>query len=110
MRSLVILSAVGLLAACTPAKNTAVGVGHGAKSAAEAAAEKTNDVTISVAVKGKLADDEIVHARDIDVDTRGGVVYLKGTQPSADAVRRAEQLAQQTDGVVGVVNQLVVAR
>jgi hyperosmotically inducible periplasmic protein len=103
-----ILSAIGVLAACTPTKNAAVGAGRATKSAAEATADKTNDVTISMAVKGKLSDDETVRARDIDVDTHGGVVYLKGTQPSEDAKHRAEQLATQTDGVIGVVNQLVV--
>ena len=111
MRNLMILGGfVVLAAACTPAKNTAVGAGHGAKSAAEATASKTNDVTISMAVKGKLADDETVHASDIDVDTHAGIVYLRGSQPSDEACRRAVQLASQTDGVVRVVNELVVSR
>lgn len=94
--------------ACTPAKNTAVGAGHLGKSAAEATSQKTEDVSISMAVKGKLADDETVRARDIDVDTHGGVVYLRGTQPSQAACQRAVQIARATDGVVDVVDQLAV--
>ena len=107
---MIVSAIVALGAACTPAKNTAIGAGHATKSAAEATAEKTNDVTISMAVKGKLMDDETVKARDIDVDTHGGVVYLRGTQPSQEAARRAVQIAQQTDGVVNVVNELVVSK
>ena len=116
MRKLLIIPALFVLAgACTPAKNTAVGVGRMTKSGAEAAAEtakdapgNTNDLTISTAVKGKLADDELVHAKNIDVDTEDGVVYLKGKQSNDAAKQRAEQLARQTDGVRAVVNEIVV--
>jgi osmotically-inducible protein OsmY len=107
---MIVSALVALGAACTPAKNTAVGAGHMTKSAAEATAEKTSDVSISMAVKGKLADDEAVRARDIDVDTHGGVVYLRGTQPSSQAAQRAVAIAQSTDGVVDVVNELVVSK
>ncbi|MBI2393081.1 MAG: BON domain-containing protein [Deltaproteobacteria bacterium] len=103
-----ILSVFAVLAACTPAKNTAVGAAHGTKEAAEKAATATNDIAITAAIEGKLADDELVHARDIDVDTAQGVVYLRGTQPSEDAKRRAEQVARDTDGVRQVVNELTV--
>lgn len=108
MRPLMILSVFAVLAACTPAKNTAVGAAHGTKEAAETTARTTNDVAISTAIKGKLADDELVYAKDIDVDTVQGVVYLRGTQPSEDAKRRAEQIAKDTDGVHHVVNELSV--
>jgi osmotically-inducible protein OsmY len=122
MRKLLIIPALFVLAgACTPAKNTAVGAGRMTKSGAEAVADttekaaektaqKTTDVSISMAVKGKLADDELVRASHIDVDTHDGIVYLQGHQDSEAASSRAEQLARQTDGVRAVVNQIVVSR
>jgi len=118
MRHIMILGALVVLAgACTPAKNTAVGAGHMTNSAAETTVEtakkvsdKTNDVTISMAVKGRLADDKLVKASHIDVDTHDGVVYLQGHQDSEAASQRAEQLARQTDGVRAVVNEIVVSR
>jgi osmotically-inducible protein OsmY len=112
-----LISVLAVAGGCTATKNTATGVGQMTKSGAEAAAEavkdspkNTNDMAISTAVKGKLADDELVHARAIDVDTDGGVVYLKGKQDSEAAKTRAEQLARQTDGVKAVVNEIVVSR
>jgi len=117
MRKLLILPALVVLAgACTATKNTGTGVGHMTKSGAESSTESakeapknTNDLAISTAVKGKLADDELVHARHIDVDTDDGVVYLKGHQSNDAAKQRAEQLARQTDGVRAVVNEIVVS-
>lgn len=118
MRHLMILSALVMLAgACRPAKNTAVGVGEGTKEGAESTVEaakeapkNVDDMAISTAVKGKLADDELTKAGHIDVDTDNGVVYLKGHQSSEQAKMRAEQIARQTDGVKQVVNQIVVSR
>lgn len=103
--------------ACRPAKNAAVGTGTAIKEGAETTVEavkkvpgKTDDVAISTAVKGKLADDELTKAGDIDVDTHDGVVYLKGHQDTELAKIRAEQIARQTDGVKQVVNEIVVTR
>lgn len=118
MRHLMILSALVMLAgACRPAKNTAVGVGEGTKEGAESTVEavkeapkNTDDMAISTAIKGKLADDELVNASHIDVDTDNGIVYLKGHQDNEQAKSRAEQVARQTDGVKGVVNQIVVSK
>jgi osmotically-inducible protein OsmY len=118
MRKMIILGAlVALAGACRPAKNAAVGVEGSAKQGAEdtvkaveKAPQKTDDVTISMAVKGKLADDDLTKASTIDVDTHDGVVYLKGKQVSEAAKARAEQLARQTDGVKQVVNEIVVTR
>jgi osmotically-inducible protein OsmY len=44
----------------------------------------------------------------VNVDTRNGVVTIKGTVPTEAAKRAAETLASETDGVVRVVNQLRV--
>jgi hypothetical protein len=66
------------------------------------------DAGITTAVKTRLAADETVKAYQVDVDTREGVVTLNGTVPTAAARERAMQLARETDGVRGVVDNLRV--
>jgi hyperosmotically inducible protein len=44
----------------------------------------------------------------IDVDSADGVVTLKGRVESAEAKKKAEQIAKQVDGVKSVKNQLRV--
>src|SRR5215510_6735433 len=66
------------------------------------------DPGITTAVKTKLAADDTVKATDINVDTRNGVVTLKGEVPSAAAKTRALELAKATDGVRDVVDAITV--
>ncbi len=66
------------------------------------------DPGISTAVKTKLAADDTVRATDINVDTKNGVVTLKGEVPSAAAKTRALELAKATDGVRDVVDAITV--
>jgi hyperosmotically inducible protein len=69
---------------------------------------KIDDVTITAKVKAKLIDDEMTKARNIDVDTIDGVVTLTGKVQSWSERSRAQQIAQGTDGVRGVKNNLEV--
>ena len=66
------------------------------------------DPGITTAVKTKLAADDTVRATDINVDTKNGVVTLKGEVPSAAAKTRAIELAKATDGVRDVVDAIAV--
>jgi osmotically-inducible protein OsmY len=66
------------------------------------------DPGITATVKARLAADDIVRAHVIDVDTAEGVVTLSGTVPTAVAEDRAIRLARETDGVVEVVDEIVV--
>jgi hyperosmotically inducible protein len=66
------------------------------------------DPGITTAVKSKLASDDTVRATDINVDTKNGVVTLKGEVPSAAAKTRAIELAKATDGVRDVVDAIAV--
>lgn len=93
---------------CTPARNAASGTGHLARAAAERVEEASTDPSITFAIKSAMIDDELVRARDIDVDTDDGVVTLTGTQPSPEARDRAEKLAWSARGVVRVINRLTV--
>lgn len=66
------------------------------------------DATITASVKAELAKDAVLKARDIDVDTSGGRVVLRGTAPTAEARERAKTLAGAVSGVVSVSNELTV--
>jgi hypothetical protein len=67
-----------------------------------------SDAAITAAVKADLLKDPDVSALKIDVDTRDGVVTLKGQAESDAARSRAETIAQQAKGVREVKNRLVV--
>ncbi|HXK60334.1 MAG TPA: BON domain-containing protein [Acidobacteriota bacterium] len=66
-----------------------------------------NAVTTSK-VKTALALSKNLSASDINVDSRDGVVTLRGQVPSQEARRLAEQIARDTEGVTNVNNQLSV--
>lgn len=67
-----------------------------------------DDATITTRVKAQLTDDEVVQARDVDVDTLDGVVTLGGRVASEEERARAEEVARSVDGVRDVQNLLEV--
>ena len=71
--------------------------------------EEIDDAGITASVKAKLADDPMVKARDIDVDTLEGVVTLSGKVQTESERMRALQIARGTSGVKSVTNNLEVA-
>ncbi len=93
---------------CTAAKNTGTAVSEGTKEAAEETAEAATDGSITAAVKMKMADDELVSASNIDVDTDEGVVTLNGTVASEAEEQKAIDLARSVDGVKNVVSNLKI--
>jgi osmotically-inducible protein OsmY len=101
-------SVVWLYAGCSAAKNAGSAVKHGAKEVGEEVVENTTDASITTAVKAKMADDETVSARNIDVDTDEGYVVLKGTVSSPAEETRAIEIARSVDGVKSVRSELVV--
>lgn len=72
------------------------------------ASDKVDDATITSKVKTALAADKDLAAIQIDVDTKNGVVTLTGPAPSADARKRATDVAKNVKGVSSVNNQLTV--
>jgi osmotically-inducible protein OsmY len=66
------------------------------------------DAGITTAVKTKLAADDTVKARNINVDTMNGTVTLTGEVRSMDEEAQALQIARGTDGVTSVVDQITV--
>lgn len=69
---------------------------------------KVDDAAITASVNASLAKDPDLSAMKINVDTKSGVVTLKGPAPTAAAKDRATSLAQAVDGVAGVNNNLEV--
>ena len=67
-----------------------------------------SDAEVSGKIKSKMALDELVRARTIDVSTASGVVTLGGTVRSIAEHDRAVLLARETAGAARVVDQLVV--
>jgi osmotically-inducible protein OsmY len=86
--------------------------GDDAKQAAERAADtvgsKTRDIAITAEINGKLAGDDRLSARHIDVDAEEGRVILRGNAPDMASRERATTLARAVKGVTSVDNQLTV--
>ena len=72
-------------------------------------AGKAEDATLTTKVKTKLTADRAKNLVSVNVDTKDGVVHLKGTVPNEQAKAEAERLAKDTEGVVSVTNDLKVA-
>ena len=72
-------------------------------------AGKAEDATITTKVKTKLTADRVKNLVAVNVDTKDGVVHLKGTVPNEQAKAEAERLAKDTDGVVSVMNDLKIS-
>jgi hyperosmotically inducible protein len=79
-----------------------------AAAAAEQEAQRVSDTALTAKVKSALAADSTVRARDIEVETRDGVVQLSGFMESEDAISAAVMRARSVDGVAEVRNDLVV--
>ena len=66
------------------------------------------NASLTAKITSKMALDDTVPARRIDVDTDGTVITLTGTVQTAAQKKRALQLARETDGVTRVVDRLRV--
>ena len=105
-------AAVGTSGQVNTEKAKEVGAEVGAKTAeaANRAGEVLSEGALTAKIKSKMALDDLVQARSIDVTTSGHVVTLNGTVRSAAERDRAIQLARETNGVTQVVDRLSVAR
>jgi osmotically-inducible protein OsmY len=66
------------------------------------------DSGITSVIQASLGADGKVKAREVDVETREGVVYLTGVVDTEEARREAGRVAWRTEGVTGVENTLTV--
>ena len=67
-----------------------------------------DDTTITTKVKAAVMAEPNLKSTEINVDTKDGVVTLAGVVGSQEAKQRANQVAQQVQGVKSVSDQLVV--
>ncbi len=79
-----------------------------AKEVGAAVADATADSRITAAIKTKLALDSDLSALSISVNTTDGVVTLSGTASSYESIKKAMQVALETDGVREVRSTLQV--
>lgn len=106
----VLIGMVGLLgSACTAARNTGRAVGEGTKEVAQQVSGEVTDASITAAVKMKMADDPVVGAFDINVDTEDGMVELHGTVESETEASKAVEIARSVEGVRSVKSKLVIS-
>ena len=91
-------------------KNDAREIKDDARGAARTAAVAVDDSWITTKIQSKFFLDDDVRARNIDVDTRGGMVTLKGSVESQGERHQALSIARSTDGVKMVQDNLVVDR
>ncbi|MEC5398798.1 BON domain-containing protein [Uliginosibacterium sp. H1] len=70
------------------------------------AGQVVDDATVNTKVKAALADNELTKARNINVDTRNGVVTLNGKVDSRAEVEQATAVARSIEGVSSVNNKL----
>lgn len=72
------------------------------------AAPPVDDAVITAQIEALIEKDAELAALDIDVATLDGKVILSGTAPSEALRARAAELAVTIDGVVGILNQVIV--
>ena len=68
------------------------------------------EAEVTTKIKAKMALDDLVKARAIDVTTNGTTVTLSGMVGSRDEHDRAVALARETAGVTRVVDDLRISR
>ena len=94
----------------TKAKEVAGDVAVKGKELASAAADGATDTWITAKVKAKIADEKAFNGIDIAIATADHVVTLSGAVPSAELQAHAVDIAQGTERVTRVVNNLVVRK
>ena len=92
------------------ATDTAREAGRETREATGTAGQAVSDGWITTTVNSSFVGVDALDGSDIDVDTNGHVVTLRGTVPSDAARARAMSLAKQVDGVRSVKDELKIKR
>ncbi len=74
----------------------------------ESTGEYVDDSVITTKVKSLIAEDDLLKAFQISVETYKGTVQLSGFVDSRDAVEKAGKIARGVKGVKSVKNNVVV--
>lgn len=70
--------------------------------------DRMSDTVITTKIKAKITVNPDLNPFNINVDTKEGVVTLRGTVTSMNSKEEAERIARDTDGVERVQNMLDV--
>ena len=89
-------------------KEVVADVADKGKEIVSATGEVITDGWITTKVKAKFADDKLLKDSGITIETKERVVTLKGTVATTQAKRQATMIAGGTEGVLKVVDQIVV--
>jgi hyperosmotically inducible periplasmic protein len=90
------------------AGDKAAEVGRDARDMANKTGNVIEDSWITMKIQSKYFADDDVRARNIDVDTKGGMVTLKGSVGSERERQQAIAIAHNTDGVTMVHDNLTL--
>jgi osmotically-inducible protein OsmY len=85
-------------------------VGEKIAVATEKVKENVSETALTGKIKAKMALDDSVKARAIDVTTSGTTVTLAGTVHSQAEHDRAIALARETNGITNVIDRLTIAK
>jgi hyperosmotically inducible protein len=88
------------------ARQSGAELGERAAIATAKVEETLSEAGLTAKIKSKMALDDLVKARTIDVTTQGTTVTLTGTVESKAERDRAVSLARETEGVSRVVDEL----
>jgi hyperosmotically inducible protein len=91
------------------AREAGAEIGAAVAKGANEAERAAENGAITAKIKAKMALDDHVKAANIDIDTAGSVVTLRGSVGNDEERKRAVQLARETDGVTSVVDRLAIA-
>jgi len=69
-----------------------------------------DDGEITIAIESRLAHEKVVDLSLVEVETKNGVVHLRGTVETLDQRAQAGKVASQVTGVTGVDNELDIYR
>jgi hyperosmotically inducible protein len=92
--------------AAARARQGAAQIGEKAGEAASTVGSTLEEAALTTKIKAKMALDDLVKARSIDVTTHGTTVTLSGVVESKMERDRAMALARETDGVTDVIDNM----
>lgn len=72
--------------------------------------QTVNDITSTASIKSKLYLNKNINGGNINIATMDGVVTLKGSVPTDVERELVVKIAQNTDGVTKVNNDLTIAK
>lgn len=92
------------------AEGAAGAEGKAGADSAKSEDQPVTDATITAKIKAQLLVNDTTSGFDINVDTERGAVTLSGSVASREAKDVAEHIAENTEGVQSVKNQLEVVQ